>query len=580
MVGLKGDTDKPIEASGQDIFGIGIYVEGLCSFISECDTPMTISIQGDWGSGKTSFMNMVRERMSSSKILTIWFNTWQFSQYGMDEALSICMLSNLLKELSVDEESKKGIIGKLAGATVGLMKFGGMVLAEKTIGSMLTGKIMDDAANAETLENASETLKNLKNEYQKAIDQKLSTEGKDRIVVFVDDLDRLQPEKAVELLEAMKIFLDCENCVYLLAVDYEIIQQGLTQKFGSSVDPKKGRNFFDKIVQLPFKMPVEQYDIKKYVADMLGKMSIPYGKHLSLYTNLIKHSIGYNPRSMKRLFNTFMLLNIIISGRQFYKDSKTPEILNRMLFAILCMQMEFDCLYKIIATSQNALDSDLLTSLSNSDELKTNQDYSEFAKSPDDDIKKMCAFMEIFIEGIKAVPSDELQPSDIDDLKSLLFFASMTSVSSGIDTREETDKEWDIRYKNKAIVKALNDYIKKTFNYDFYVYQTRKSWPNWKISDTSAHCNLKDSFKAEYFIKRDFSARNLLLSLAIYPNAKLSQTPVTVYSFDHIDITGAKAYEMQNVANHLIDKADSDIVKAFTPHINEFMKIIKQHFPL
>ncbi len=54
-----GNTDKPIEKTVNDTFGIRSYVDGLCRFILNCDTPMTISIQGDWGSGKTSMMNMI-----------------------------------------------------------------------------------------------------------------------------------------------------------------------------------------------------------------------------------------------------------------------------------------------------------------------------------------------------------------------------------------------------------------------------------------------------------------------------------------------------------------------------------------
>ena len=57
---MNGFTDKPIESLGFDIFKIEQYITGLCSFITDCNTPMTIAIQGDWGSGKTSMMQMIR----------------------------------------------------------------------------------------------------------------------------------------------------------------------------------------------------------------------------------------------------------------------------------------------------------------------------------------------------------------------------------------------------------------------------------------------------------------------------------------------------------------------------------------
>ena len=85
--------------------------------------------------------------------------------------------------------------------------------------------------------------------------------------------DRLQPAKAVELLEVLKLFLDCDRCVFVLAVDYEVVTSGIRQKFGNDVSVEKGRSFFDKIIQLPFKMPVASYDIRKYVKNMMERIT-------------------------------------------------------------------------------------------------------------------------------------------------------------------------------------------------------------------------------------------------------------------------------------------------------------------
>ena len=177
----------------------------------------------------------------------------------------------------------------------------------------------------------------------------------------MDDLDRLQPEKAVELLEVLKVFLDCENCVYILAVDYEVVTQGIKKKFGDFVGEQKGKSFFDKIIQLPFKMPVAQYDISKYVGDMLVKMNIEADENLVAdYVSLISLSVGCNPRSMKRLFNTYLLLDIILKGK-FSKAEK--DRVNLLLFAIICMQTEFENLYRYIVSSRDVIDADLLVSL-------------------------------------------------------------------------------------------------------------------------------------------------------------------------------------------------------------------------
>lgn len=71
--------------------------------------------------------------------------------------------------------------------------------------------------------NVATAISELKAQFQAAVNSALDTQSKGRVVVFVDDLDRLQPAKAVELLEILKVFLDCDNCVYVLAIDYEVV---------------------------------------------------------------------------------------------------------------------------------------------------------------------------------------------------------------------------------------------------------------------------------------------------------------------------------------------------------------------
>jgi predicted KAP-like P-loop ATPase len=100
----QGFTD---EAAQKDLFEIKKYIDGLATFIENCNTPMTISIQGAWGTGKTSIMQIVNSILSEhGRTLSVWFNTWQFSQFSMDSELAISLLSCLLDELSVSEEQK------------------------------------------------------------------------------------------------------------------------------------------------------------------------------------------------------------------------------------------------------------------------------------------------------------------------------------------------------------------------------------------------------------------------------------------------------------------------------------------
>ena len=107
-----GYPDRPVEKITDDLFSVEVYVNALCSFIKSCETPMTISIQGDWGSGKTSMMNMMKANLQGV-VWPIWFNTWQFSQFEMGNALAFSMMDVILKGLDCDLALRNKIINGL-----------------------------------------------------------------------------------------------------------------------------------------------------------------------------------------------------------------------------------------------------------------------------------------------------------------------------------------------------------------------------------------------------------------------------------------------------------------------------------
>lgn len=170
----------------------------------------------------------------------------------MQDELTVSRLASLMSELNYGSDKIKNALRFISGASKTAMK----ILVENVAGGVAADKL-ESALEGRNVDYADE-IKKLKSRFQEAVNEKLKLENKSKAVIFVDDLDRLQPSKAVELLEVLKAFIDCENCVYVLAVDYAVVTQGIKQKFGDMVDEEKGKSFFDKIIQLPFKMPVAQ----------------------------------------------------------------------------------------------------------------------------------------------------------------------------------------------------------------------------------------------------------------------------------------------------------------------------------
>ncbi|MBR2214131.1 MAG: hypothetical protein IJ849_00065 [Selenomonadaceae bacterium] len=481
-----GCPDVPVMNRQEDRFNVGQYINGLSSFILNCDTPMTISIQGDWGSGKTSMMNMIEANINTL-VWPIWFNTWQFSQFSLGNALPISMMEVLLKRL--DGDSK--LLSKIAGGLKGLAKNAILTATEMTAGSRVADKIEDVAAGVASTSYVAEILA-LKEQFQQAVNAKLTETGRQRVVIFVDDLDRLHPAKAVELLEVLKLFLDCENCVFVLAVDYEVVTMGIKQKYGSDVDAQKGKSFFDKIIQLPFKMPVAQYDIAGYVKSMMERMKAEVTEeNVKLFADLVKNSIGLNPRSMKRLFNTYQLLDIITKGTV----QNIPEIRRqKILFATVCVQMYSDSLYNYLATGN--VDSERLTELGNitavsvaafaekrsaagfvpGDEgnstiLDDIFGREKFTAETARNLRGLPRFLRYFLAALREDANAPLTSQDALYLRDILQCTAITSVGSE-NTDEISQTAWDKRYANRRLVQATNELLTDTAK--FAVYQSRK----------------------------------------------------------------------------------------------------------
>ncbi|MDO4966969.1 MAG: P-loop NTPase fold protein [Lachnospiraceae bacterium] len=345
-----GYPDRPIESKKDNSFGTDTYVEVLSEFITSCETPMTIAIQGDWGTGKTYMMNMIRESLGDD-IVSVWFNTWQYSQFNMGDQLPLLLLNKLLIQLNTDDSKAAKELKKMLDGGIKLAK----LVSQVGVGLVSQGNASIDFS--EFSMDDIEQLVNIKSKFEKAIKEKLSTKSPNaRVVVFVDDLDRLQPQKAVEVLETMKIFLDCERCVFVLAVDYDVVARGVKAKYGDTLSDEKGKSFFDKIIQLPFKMPVAKYNIDQYLKKLMttiwGEIEEDELKDIADYREIIEQSIGKNPRSIKRTVNSFYIINNVALKEGKFANEKDNENLlkqqRKVLFVLLCMQLSYEELYNYI----------------------------------------------------------------------------------------------------------------------------------------------------------------------------------------------------------------------------------------
>ena len=361
-------TDKPIENNSEDKLKMSRYGNVLSNFIKASDTPLTVGLQGEWGTGKTSMLYMLLEHFKSENIATSWVNTWEYSMFRSPGETTPAILKGMLTnlKLSCESEGKWTIEEKSKDSVKKVFKFLGnvanQVISNQT-GVDIKGATVNEDASREQAEIAeikkeialiiTKLIEDPNNEYQK-------------VVFLVDDLDRIPPEQAVEVLESLKNLFDVPNCVFVLAIDYDVVVKGLESKFGKKTEEneREFRSFFDKIIQVPFSMPTGTYDMGNLLSEKLISLNIEIPEDLiDTYSNVVKYTIGYNPRSLKRYINSFSLLRSLRNS-DFEEDASdfgdnAPDAEDDLiLFAMIGVQISYPKIFRLITQMSDIYDWD------------------------------------------------------------------------------------------------------------------------------------------------------------------------------------------------------------------------------
>ena len=266
-----------------------------CDLIKEYVTnpnllPLTIGVFGDWGSGKSSIMKILEQKLEDDeKILTIYFNSWLFESY---QDAKISLLENILLELSknetLGETAKKKILSLISRvdymklAIDGIKKYGKNVvdiIATGGVGSvieasfsMLKKEKIDELETADLYklneyikDEQNNTSKNTIKTFRKDFEELINLTDYESVVIFIDDLDRCMPERVIETLEAIKLFLSVPNTAFVIGADERIIKHSISMHLklhtlNSDSDYLQDSkqivtDYIEKLIQIPYRLP-------------------------------------------------------------------------------------------------------------------------------------------------------------------------------------------------------------------------------------------------------------------------------------------------------------------------------------
>lgn len=329
-------------------FDFNLIAEALIPLLEQpTEGALVLGVHGPWGSGKTTLLNAVRGRLSQRKEpvppVFVDFNPWKFQDR---EALWRALILRLIAELrssanaanardldELEQSLYRAFIVQEKGPwkvnwqslitefiTIGLTVIHLDFVAKALKGSASwvaklfpkkKGEGGIDEKNIEQLTSILEraitqrqvdqvqSIEQFLDKFRKVINTIQATGS--RVYVLIDDLDRCLPEDALDIFESIKLFLDAPGCVFLVALDRDVIRKGLRLRYKSDsnllIDPDE---YIEKTISVSYDLPRlslgDAYSIMEEFALPIT-LSDPD-------KNLIIAGLGTNPRRIKRFMNT------------------------------------------------------------------------------------------------------------------------------------------------------------------------------------------------------------------------------------------------------------------------------------
>lgn len=235
------EADRPINSSTEDRFGRSEFARRVAHVIIERRDPTSIvvGIYAPWGEGKTSVLNMVVEELEArSDAVAVRFNPWRFH----DEAQ---LLTNFFGVLAGKFEVPLKTGGERASEA--LIKYSGLLAPLS-----LAGFNAQDAVKSVASVRPAADLEELKRRVEEIL-----IEAERRVVVVMDDIDRLDKDEIQAVFKLVKLTADFPNTAYILAFDEQMVSAALADKYGSF---EAGRSFLEKIVQVPLRLPPADFE--------------------------------------------------------------------------------------------------------------------------------------------------------------------------------------------------------------------------------------------------------------------------------------------------------------------------------
>ena len=296
--------------TSKDLLGFNVHASLLKSVVTnEKNLPITIGLYGDWGSGKSSVLEILKEQLKDDEeTVVVYFDGWTFESF--DDA-KIALIQGIVDELEKNKKflSKVGdglsdlkddfvklkdsinwmrllkVTAKMVVPTIAAFSTGGasiiptIALALKdnqnSLNSIIEEGRLEEFLKQNVVKEEEEKKYAAVREFRSDFENLIQKSKQGKVVILIDDLDRCLPRHIIDSLEAIKLFLNVPKTAFVIAADEFIVSNAIKSEYKSLIDASNdgdgnredlGKSYMEKFIQLPYHLPtLSRKEVETYV---------------------------------------------------------------------------------------------------------------------------------------------------------------------------------------------------------------------------------------------------------------------------------------------------------------------------
>ena len=335
------NTDKPITKRGEDFLNRKVFADNISTAIKNYDNnsdSLAIGLYGKWGAGKTSIVNMITEVLDTDEnIIVFKFEPWIYSDTQQLISHFFREFAKVVKHKDYARDAMK--VGEELETYASFFEPMSLIpdpmvsfislASSKVFGSV--GKATKKWGKLKT-KNISSTKESIEKHLLK-LDKK--------ILIVIDDIDRLNNTEIRQIFQMVKILGNFPNTIYMAVMDREVVVDAL-----SEVQKGDGSEYLEKIIHVPFEVPaISQSDVLdfliKELKEIINEDDIDEPRWWEIYHDGFKYFFQ-NIRDVKRYINVL----------QFNFKAIGKEVNNIDLIAITAIQVFEPKIYEMIKNNK------------------------------------------------------------------------------------------------------------------------------------------------------------------------------------------------------------------------------------